>query len=165
MNGRSITAAGYKLTGVRLGEWQISTENDCDKSTYTNFWSDPYRDFVVEETFPHENYDPQSGNQHNDIALLRLSEKINNYTQFIRPICLTIDESLRNIDLTNELMYVTGWGRTMNTAQSDIKQKVDLKGVSQRTCQVAYNRAKRLIASSQICAGGEAGKDSCNGDR
>ena len=165
MNGESITAAGYKLTGVRLGEWQVSTERDCDTSTYTYNCSDPHRDFVVEKTFPHENYNPQSGNQHNDIALLRLSEKIINFTDFIRPICLTIDKSLRNIDLSNELMYVTGWGRTMNSAQSDIKQKVDLKGVSQGTCQVAYNLANCLIASSQICAGGEAGKDSCNGDR
>ena len=72
------------------------------------YCSEPYRDFVVEESFPHENYDPKSKSQHNDIALLRLTEKVEEFTSFIKPICLPLEESVRNFDLTNAVMNVTG---------------------------------------------------------
>ena len=64
-------------------------------------------------------------------------------------------------------MNVTGWGRTMETMKSDIKQKLGIVGVDQSKCQESYSTrsSKRKLISSQICAGGEAGKDSCNGDR
>ncbi|CAO1416410.1 unnamed protein product [Diamesa tonsa] len=164
VNGRGIVAAGYNLTGVRLGEWNLATERDCDDSFEPPYCSHPHRDIEVEESFPHEDYDPNSRNQHNDIALLRLSEKIEKFTTFIKPICLPLEESVRNFDLTNKMMNVTGWGRTFTSRQSDIKQKVGLKGVDQATCQKSYLNSKRKIVSSQICAGGETGRDSCTGD-
>ena len=157
--------AGYKLTGVRLGEWKLSTETDCDETSIPPYCSDPYRDFEVEEAIPHENFNHLNKNQHNDIALLRLTEKIEKFTTFIKPICLPLEESVRNIDLTNEMMFVTGWGRTLTTTKSDIKKKIDIKGFNQTNCQATYSNTKRQIVSSQICAGGEAGKDACNGDR
>ena len=152
------------MTGVRLGEWKLSTETDCDETSFPPYCSDPYLDFEVEEAFPHENYDPKSKSQHNDIALVRLSEKIEKFTTFIKPICLPLEESVRNIDLTNEMMFITGWGRTVTSRQSDIKKKVDIKGFNQTNCQASYLNVTRQIVSSQICAGGEAGKDACRGD-
>ena len=165
VNGISITAAGYKLTGVRLGDWQLSTERDCDQSKYVERCSEPYREYSVEETYPHEDYDPNSDNQHNDIALLRLSEKIDKFTLFITPICLPLEDSLRYNDLTQQRMIVTGWGSASKLARSDIKQKVYVKGVGLEKCQVTYTNQSRSLTSSQICAGGEVWQDSCIGDR
>ncbi|CAO1355956.1 unnamed protein product [Diamesa tonsa] len=164
VNGKGIVAAGYKLTAVRLGEWNLATERDCDDFFEPPYCSYPHRDIEVEESFPHEDYSPNSRNQHNDIALLRLSEKIEKFTIFIKPICLPLEETVRSFDLTNKMMTVIGWGRTMISRHSDIIQKVGLEGVDQAACQKAYLNSKRMIASSQICAEGETGRESCNGD-
>ncbi|CAO1379498.1 unnamed protein product [Diamesa hyperborea] len=165
VNGKGMVAVGYRVTGVRLGEWNLATKRDCDDTFDPPYChSTPHRDIEVEESFPHEDYYPHSRNQHNDIALLRLSEKIEKFTKFIKPICLPLEESVRNFDLTNKMMNVTGWGRTLTTFQSDIKQKVGIKGVDQATCQNVYTFSSKTLISSQICAGGETGRDSCNGD-
>ena len=89
----------------------MSTERDCDQSRYEEKCSEPYRDFVVEEYFPHENYNPYNVNQHNDIAILRLSEKIEKFTIFITPICLPLDKSVLNADFVQKKKIVTGWGK------------------------------------------------------
>ena len=155
------------MTGVRLGDWILSTEKDCESASILEpeVCSDPYIDFVVEKHFPHENYSPYSNSQHNDIALLRLSEKVEKFTDYIRPICLPLDSSVRNNDLINKMMFVSGWGRTISSSHSDIKQVVGLKGFNLQQCKSKYSDTNRIVTSSQICAGGETGKDSCNGDR
>ena len=80
---------------------------------------------------------------------------------------MPLEESVRNLVYTNVMMNVTGWGRTETTRQSNIKQEVGIKGVDQAKCQETYSTrySKRQINSSQICAGGETGRDSCVGDR
>lgn len=72
--------------------------------------SDPVVDITVEEKIVHESYEPNSKNQHNDIALLRLSRKVK-YTEFIKPICLPVDSNLRNADLSGVELDVSGWGQ------------------------------------------------------
>lgn len=42
--------------------------------------------------------------------------------------------------------------------------QVTLKGVSRERCNRMYKRFKISIQSSQLCAGGEEGYDSCGGD-
>lgn len=55
---------------VRLGEWNTSSSTDCLQGDC----SGPVQDIRVEEIIAHEGYDPYDTNQHNDIALLRLSQ-------------------------------------------------------------------------------------------
>jgi secreted trypsin-like serine protease len=45
---------------------------------------------------------------------------------------------------------------------SSVKRKVDVEVVSNEACQRAF--PSKNITTTQICAGGEEGKDSCNGD-
>lgn len=106
----SKVPASWKLTSVRLGEWDTETNQDCDDS-YINeqVCNNPPVDVSVEEKIVHENYEPNSKNQHNDIALLRLSKNVQ-YSDFIRPICLPVDSSLRNKDLSGVTLDVAGWG-------------------------------------------------------
>lgn len=100
----------WKLTAVRLGEWDTTTTNDCDDSLVNEkVCSDPVVDITVEEKIVHENYESNSKNQHNDIALLRLSRTVK-YTDFIKPICLPLDNKLRNSDLSGVELDVSGWG-------------------------------------------------------
>lgn len=49
-------------------------------------------------------------------------------------------------------------------SQSDKKLKVAVNGTDPATCNRVYTPTRRVITDSQICAGGERGKDSCRGD-
>lgn len=42
--------------------------------------------------------------------------------------------------------------------------KVGVDGVDYQRCNEVYSSQRRRIVDSQICAGGEKGKDSCRGD-
>ena len=59
----------------------------------------------------HEEYDPSSNSQYNDIALLRLGKKAT-YSKFIKPICLPVHPTLRNKDHAGMSLQVSGWGST-----------------------------------------------------
>lgn len=63
-------------------------------------------------------------------------------------------------------MTVTGWGlydeqtlKGVYLIKSTVKRKVDVPIAAASKCNI-YTR----ITPNQICAGGEKGKDSCNGD-
>lgn len=61
-----------KLAGVRLGEWEISTDKDC----VGEYCAPPVQDIAIEEVIPHPGYG--SGSEFwNDIGLLRLASPIN----------------------------------------------------------------------------------------
>lgn len=100
----------WSLTGVRLGEWDTTTDQDCDDSFVNErVCNDPPVDVPIELKIPHENYDPQASNQHNDIALLRLSRNVQ-YTIYVKPICLPVDQTLSNNDFVKQTLSVAGWG-------------------------------------------------------
>lgn len=48
--------------------------------------------------------------------------------------------------------------------QSSIKQRVDLPVVDQATCAAKYNTLGIDIIDAQVCAGGQYGQDTCDGD-
>ena len=100
----------WQPKSVRLGEWDTSTVRDCDDSYFDEvICNNPPVDISIEEIIVHENYEPKSRNQHNDIALLRLSNDVQ-YTNFIKPICLPVEASVRNNNLTGIKLDVAGWG-------------------------------------------------------
>lgn len=107
VNGKDLPTT-WSLTGVRLGEWDTSTVEDCDDSFVNErVCSQPAVDIEIEEKIPHPEYDPQAANQHNDIALLRLSQNVR-YTEYIKPICLPVDISLRNNNFIKQTLSVAG---------------------------------------------------------
>ena len=117
----TLTPEIFKLTHVRLGEWDIRTNPDVD-DTYEGelIPNDPFIDVPVEEIIVHEDYNNVT--KHNDIALLRLSQHVN-YTQFIKPICLPLDENVRNQNYTEIYMDVTGWGFYNHAIEKHIFKK------------------------------------------
>lgn len=97
------------LTAVRLGEWDQSTDVDCDESNC----SDPVLDVPVVDRIPHENYVPASRAQENDIALLRLANSVS-FTDWVKPICLPIAANTRNLNFDDYTFVVAGWGKVRN---------------------------------------------------
>lgn len=49
-------------------------------------------------------------------------------------------------------------------SESDLKLKVRVPVVPTLECQSVYSQSHRRIINKQLCAGGDAGHDSCRGD-
>lgn len=89
----------WKLFEVRLGEWDTTTNPDCEEEANERVCNDKHVDVPVTEVIVHENYLPDSRHQQHDIALLRLDRQIK-FTDFIKPICLPTEINLRSLDFT-----------------------------------------------------------------
>lgn len=100
----------WELISVRLGDWDLITDVDCDESlTNERVCNDGPVDIRIELKIPHEKYDPQSKHHHNDIALLRLVSEVA-FTRFIQPICLSLNDPILNTDFEGKSLKVAGWG-------------------------------------------------------
>ena len=130
--------------------------------------NNPPVDISVEEKIVHENYEPKSRDQHNDIALLRLSKDVQ-YTNFIKPICLPVDDSIKTKDLNGVTLDVAGWGliklrpsfecniiklsflgKTETSSTSTRKLKVAINAYSNSDCKGVYGPLSIVITDTQV---------------
>ncbi|KAF2900709.1 hypothetical protein ILUMI_05479 [Ignelater luminosus] len=165
INKRYVLTAGHcildDLVSVRLGEHNLETEEDCEGDTPgLENCADPPVDIDIEDIIVHEDY---SSSLFADITLLRLKEEVN-YTDYIKPVCLPLSDDIINKAFTGENVIVAGWGKTKTKIQNNAKLKVELPVISNNDCAKFYAQGGIPITGSQICAGGEKGKDSCQGD-
>lgn len=151
----SVSNPGYQLVSVRLGEYNLNADIDCQPDDPSDC-ADPPQDIRVDQEFPHEGYEVQSS--HNDIALLRLAWKPRQ-TYYVKPICLPFDVLLQG-EGAGQKYDVVGWGRTEYGTKSPVKLKVEVKGVRNDQCQSTYGRSAvpKVITSMQLCAGGQRGE-------
>ncbi|XP_031619775.1 serine protease easter-like [Contarinia nasturtii] len=148
-----------KLISVRLGEWDKETKIDCQNS----ICSDPVLDIPIKEVIINKEYRDELINNEHDIALILLNHSVTT-TNWIRPICLPIDEELKQKNYDQVEMTVAGWGHTESATDSNRKMQVTLKGISNEKCDKMYKRFNVSMKDGQFCAGGEEGFDSCRGD-
>lgn len=59
--------------------------------------------------------------------------------------------------------YVAGFGRTLKSKMSVVKQKLRLPIYDQSLCRQKFSAKKVEVRDDQICAGGEFSKDACDG--
>ena len=137
---------------IRLGEHQ---RNITDETLIT-------KEFNVDLIVTHPEY-YQPYNVSNDIALVRLAEEadLSVYT----PACLPDSDQ----DFTGQLATVAGWGSNGKEYANILQELEGLQVLSDDQCRdllAAYLAAgeNRGISPDMVCAGGEAGKDSCKGD-
>lgn len=149
----------FHITKVRLGEWDLLSDEDCDD----NLCSDKPIDVAIESHVTHADYD--TVNVHYDIALIKLAENVT-FTEFISPVCLPLTAELQKAPEKGRNFTVVGWGATQRGQQSpgvfgnQYKLEVQVPGVGRTACQKKYPD----VLSSELCAGGEQNKDSCSGD-
>lgn len=155
-----IRDSPYKLISVRLGEWNLDTDEDC----IDEFCSDPVLDVAIDRIVPHEKYG-KSKYFANDIALIRLAKNVC-LTDYIRPICLPpyANRTCTNCPVDGTKLQVVGWGVTEKKLQSNIKLKADVVKVNHTDCLYQYFKEKIGIFEGQMCAIGEKGADTCKGD-
>lgn len=97
----------WKLLSVRIGEWNTETELDCSEDDSDHCAPTPI-DNKIEEKIVYSDYRKQSRDQHFDIALLRLENDVE-FNEFVKPICLPLDQSLWNKNYSDHHFDVAGW--------------------------------------------------------
>jgi len=139
------------------------------------------------EQYKHEEYNVLSAAIHprfdrkrlsNDLAVLRLSQRVNLNHRYVNTACLPSCRDQFSYQFSNGTgvrCHVAGWGKDEFTGDFQFLQhKVDLPLVDDFSCNSALKRAlnskkpgvgdRFQLDSSEICAGGEIGKDACTGD-
>ncbi|KFB41564.1 AGAP004855-PA-like protein [Anopheles sinensis] len=171
INNRYVLTAAHcvktrsivKLVKVRLGEHDKNTATDC--IVYANgekHCTESY-DVDIEETIVHKNFNRPIRFRH-DIALVRMAEKII-FNDSIRPICLPVDESVRQSYVPKYV--ITGWGTTEKQTLSTELLEGLVRHVPILECQQHMNEkllAVTLADPWQMCAIGDNLTDSCQGD-
>lgn len=100
---------------------------------------------------------------YNDIALVKLSRKINLNGNESHIRTLNLPESFWNLDCSN--CYVTGWGKTSEQSNSSttILRQAKVKIISDVLCMVIYRG--QIDIRKSFCAGYLDGHaDTCQGD-
>nr|CAH7731242.1 unnamed protein product [Callosobruchus chinensis] len=160
INERYVLTAAHcilnsTIVGVRLGEYNLSTEKDCEPNG--DYCAPPTQDFYIEKIIGHPDYNSRTLD--NDIALVKLATPANFSYANVQPICLPIED----MDLSGKFAVVTGWGVTEEGFKSPELLKASIPVMPINECRRIY-RHFAPIQDSQICAGGYAGRDSCGGD-
>lgn len=89
----------------------MSRDVDCDGDICAN----PTVDIAIERLIPHSNYKPFSKSQENDIALIRLAKSIS-FTDYVKPICLPVENRLQNVNYDGIGLQTVGWGYTSSVS-------------------------------------------------
>lgn len=88
------------------------------------------------------------------VNFLKFKIKITNFhfIEFVQPVCLPIPNlhPLR----AGEKVYITGFGRTLQSRASQIKQKLLIPIFNQQDCVKKFATKNVEIHDDQICAGG-----------
>ncbi|XP_062551481.1 serine protease grass-like isoform X2 [Armigeres subalbatus] len=150
------------IVSVRLGENDISKDEDCIVRADERDCTPPPQDIVVDREIRHPGY----SNRHkiNDITLLRLEHSA------------TLGDSVRTICLPNATLHermvqpssyiVSGWGLTENGTSFDVLRYAEVPSVSPENCSVSLRNlhSSFRMDESHICAGGVDQVDNCAGD-
>ena len=104
----------------------------------------------------------------NDVALLKLDTELDlSQHPHISPICMPQSYD----SFSGQRCYVAGWGKNAFGHQGEyqsVLMKVDLPVLDTRICENQLKQTKLgynfRLDRSMICAGGEPGKDACEGD-
>jgi hypothetical protein len=93
-----------RLDSVRIGEWKISTDQDCDE--YGSCAPAVIDNKIISKVV-HTNYNRESVDQHYDIALLRL-EKTVEFNDYVKPLCLPLNRDLWDKNYYKHTFEVAG---------------------------------------------------------
>ncbi|EAT41722.1 AAEL006674-PA [Aedes aegypti] len=167
INPRYVLTAAHciknNVAGVRLGEWDLTTDPDCVMRQGKEQCSNPVIDVGIDKIIRHKKYKFSWYKPSNiDLALFRLDRDIA-YNKYIVPICLPKSEEDAQIN-ADKPMYVAGWGKTETGETSKRKLFADVSLVDLDECREIHKSPLIKFHQSMICALGVGGKDSCQGD-
>ncbi|XP_058123158.1 serine protease easter-like [Anopheles ziemanni] len=133
----------YKLTSVRVGEFNINTPEDLDASVPAKSFTSQSVD--IEKVLPH----PQMNNPlySNDLALIKLKHEAGTGKENVLPICLpSVDE------YKEEGVTLTGWKRSKRLFPKLEQDAMNISSAAQ--CQNQYSALQLDLPSADdmLCA-------------
>ena len=160
-NSSVVLTVGHKVVqenpltlSVRAGEWDTQTTEEPLPHVESN----------VASIKVHEKLHRGTGSF--NIALLFLETPIEN-DKHINTVCLPPP----HMHFDGARCFVTGWGKKKFGKEGkyqDILKKIDLPVFGRQKCTEMFRKTRLgknyVLSETLICAGGEAGKDSCTGD-
>ncbi|KAH8311737.1 hypothetical protein KR044_007760 [Drosophila immigrans] len=151
--------AHVQLIGVRLGEHNLDTEQDCLFHDGIKIaCPPPYEEYGIEEIRIHPKY--MKGSISHDIALIKLDKNVE-FKSHIGPICLPINYTLKEFD-PDQIFNIAGWGKTEDDRPSSILLKAEVKHQHRSICRTFYENSP--VSENHICAVGEGRQATCLGD-
>jgi len=174
---RKVITAAHKLKNVkrndllkvRVGEWDASGFNTPEQFNH--------QEYTVVRILKHPQFN--AGRLDNDLAILYTERDIDiNSNPYVNTACLPSCDNQFDFLFSNGTgvrCHVAGWGKDEVDGQFQfIQRKVSLPLVPSSSCNSALKRAlnnqrrgvgdRFQLDASEICAGGEVGKDACTGD-
>ncbi|XP_059480305.1 phenoloxidase-activating factor 3-like [Neocloeon triangulifer] len=149
----NMKGSNYRLVTVRVGEYDTSSNPDCSQS----LCAIPAKDIPILKTAVHPNYDESSSYNH-DIMIITLQSSVN-FTINVQPVCVLTRTSA---NLVGRRALVVGYGRLANAQKVHaLQQALEVPIVPTSTCQRFYTKYGFL--DNRLCAGGEPGRDMCQG--
>ncbi|KAL4123183.1 hypothetical protein QTP88_015406 [Uroleucon formosanum] len=139
---------------IRAGEWDSQTDNE----------QIPIQDRQALKIINHEDFEPDE--LLNDIALIIVTKPFS-LREHVGTTCLPSP----NYVFSEQRCYASGWGKNVFGklgVNKAILKKIDLPIVSRISCLELLRKTRLgdhyILPKSFMCAGGEIGKDTCQGD-
>ncbi|XP_039450111.1 CLIP domain-containing serine protease B4-like [Culex pipiens pallens] len=149
----------WKIVGVRLGEHDLSNAGpDCED----DLCADLHIDMTIDKLIVHEDHNNLPRSQWDDIALIRFDRDVT-FSEYIRPICLPLDDELRTSNTTGLRVTEVGWSRTVGSRISDTKMRTELEILNRTECDTAYQQQEITLRDTQLCVSRPKLADVCHG--
>jgi len=156
------------LLKVRVGEYDASGVNPLEPVQH--------QEYTVVRILKHPQFNPKRLD--NNMAILTLDRKLDLSPSTVNTACLPSCDTQFDFKFDNGTgtrCWVAGWGKNAENGQFQfIPRKVDLPIYDWSRCQDVLKNAMNerkaglgdrfRLSPSEICAGGEKGKDACTGD-
>jgi len=182
-----VIMAAHKLKGVRSNDVLKIRVIEYDASGFKQTENNKHEEYQVDEWVIHSDYDPERLSY--DLAVLKVVTRADGFggikgridltsTDDINAACLPGCEDQFNYQFANGTgvrCWVAGWGKDGKGGKfQPIQNKVDIPIMSDGLCQRKLKNALGpafgqpgydfQLSESEVCAGGEEGKDACDGD-
>jgi len=173
---RKVVTAAHKLKNVKKNELLKIRVGEYDASGFNPPETVNHEEYTIVRLLKHPQFN--SGRLSNDIAILYTDRNINLNNPNVNTACLPSCRDQFGFQFNNGTglrCWVAGWGKNeIDGSFQFIQHKVDLPLVESNACNDDLKRAlekqrpgsgRRFnLHPSEICAGGQVGKDACTGD-
>ena len=158
----------FSILKIRVGEY--------DANGFKAPEAEVHEEYTVARILKHPAFNP--ARLSNDIAILFVDRNINLNHPYINTACLPSCNEQFDFQFSNGTgvrCWVAGWGKNeFDGSFQSLQHKVDVPLVNNAQCnadlKTALNSQARGVGDrftldpSELCAGGEVGKDACTGD-
>jgi len=173
---RKVITAAHKLNEVQETDVLKIRVGEYDASGFKSPEAEIHQEYTVTRILKHPSFNP--ARLSNDIALLFVDRNINLNHPYVNTACLPSCRDQFDFQFSNGTgvrCWVAGWGKNeFDGSFQFLQRKVDVPLVNNAQCNAGLRSALNSKANgvgqrfsldpSELCAGGEVGKDACTGD-